>query len=187
MSKQLHENIVLYDKKFAPFIPYSEIKERVAALVNRMRKEYEGNNNLVFLVVLNGAFMFAAELLGELDVNGVVSFIKLSSYRGNSTTGVVDDVLGLDCNIEGRTVVIIEDIVDTGITMQHLLDSLKKKHPARVDIATMFFKPESFRGNYEVKFVAMELPKEFIVGFGLDYDGLGRNYKDIYKLVNERG
>ncbi len=159
----------------------------VRRLAERINGDYAGREDVLFLVVLNGAFMFAADLLGELEFDGEVAFVRLSSYRGTGSTGEVKELLGLDCSVERRHVVVIEDIVDTGTSMKHLTDELQARGAASVDIAVMFFKPSAFRYDYPVRYVAMELPNDFIVGYGLDYDGLGRNYRDIYSLSDERG
>ncbi|MDR2893960.1 MAG: hypoxanthine phosphoribosyltransferase, partial [Alistipes sp.] len=131
------------------------------------------------------AFMFASELIKKIEFHCEISFVKLSSYAGTSSTGKVSELIGLKNNIEGRDVIIIEDIVDTGESMEHLLRSLAGHRPASVEIATLFFKPEAFTRDFPVKYRAREIGNEFIVGFGLDYNELGRNFKDIYVVCNE--
>jgi len=185
MSCNNPPRVVLHDKTFERSIPYEEINlaiEKVAAQIN---SDFKGVDTPLFLGVLNGAFMFMSELMQKIDFPCELSFVKLASYSGVSSTGKVQELIGLRNNIEGRHVIIVEDIVDTGQSMEHLLRSLRGHNPASVDIATLLFKPTKFEKNFEIRYRAMEIPNDFIVGFGLDYDELGRNLKDIYSIVNE--
>lgn len=153
--------------------------ERVAADINR---DLAGCNPL-FLSVLNGSFMFTADLMKCLSIPCELSFVKLASYEGTSSSGKMKELVGLNEDITGRTVVIVEDIVDTGFTMQHLIEMLKARNPERILIATLLVKPDKLKVDLNIDYIAMNIPNDFIVGYGLDYDGLGRNYRDIYTVV----
>jgi hypoxanthine phosphoribosyltransferase len=176
------KSIMVHNKEFAKFIESSQIEEAVDKIASRINSDLAGKNPL-FLIVLNGAFMFAADLLKKITVPCQISFVKLSSYIGTSTTSAVRELIGLDEVLTGRTVVIVEDIIDTGITMGVTIEKLKKLEAAEVYIATLLFKPNAFRMNYEIDYIGMEIPNDFIVGYGLDYDQQGRNYPDIYKII----
>lgn len=174
--------ITIKDKQFKPGISQQQIAlavKRVADLINAELK----NEVPVFLVVLNGAFMFAADLLKEISIPCEISFIKLASYHGTASTGAVNELIGLTEDLSGRTVVIVEDIVDTGVTIENLITTLQKKNVKQVKIATAFMKREAYKKNYRIDYVGMEIKNEFIAGYGLDYDGFGRNLKEIYVLA----
>lgn len=173
--------IHIKDKSFTTFITEDKIMKevsRVAAEINRDLKDSEP----LFLSVLNGSFMFTSDLMKNIDMPCDISFVKLASYSGDSSTGKVKELVGLNEDIAGRTVVIVEDIIDTGITMQRLLETLKARNPKEIRIATLLVKPEKLQVDLKIDYVAMEIPNDFIVGYGLDYDGKGRNYRDIYVL-----
>jgi hypoxanthine phosphoribosyltransferase len=174
--------IRVHDKEFAPSIPAEEIMQQVRRVAEEINKDYEGQQPL-FLVVLNGAFVFAADLMREISVPAEVSFVKLASYEGTSSTGTVREVIGLNTDITGRPVIIVEDIVESGITMAHMIETLKKQNPLSIDICTLLLKPEKLEVKLDIRYVAMEIPNDFILGYGLDYDGLGRGLKDIYTIV----
>ena len=179
------ETIKVKDKQFSISISEDKVLaevERVAACLNR---DLEGKDPL-FLCVLNGSFMFAADLFRRIDIPAQISFVKLASYEGTSTTGKVKELVGLAEDITGRTVVVIEDIVDTGYTMQKLIDDLKSRGPKEVHICTLLLKPENLKVPLDIKYVALEIPNDFIVGYGLDYDGYGRNLRDIYTVVEQQ-
>lgn len=185
MSAEHKKRVVLHDKTFEESISYEKINGAIEKVADRINSDYRGVETPLFLGVLNGAFMFMSELMQKIEFPCELSFVKLSSYSGTASTGKVSELIGLRNNIEGRHVIIVEDIVDTGTSMLHLLRSLEGHRPASVSIATLLFKPASFHQNYEVKYRAMDIPNDFIVGFGLDYDELGRNLKDIYTVVDE--
>ena len=170
---------------FEPYITNDTIQNRIAEIAREINKQYAGKQPL-FLCVLNGAFPFAADLFRAIDIDAEISFIRLKSYEGTSTTGVVKQVLGLSENLEGRDVIVVEDIIDTGNTMVKLLSQLRALNPASISIATLLFKPEALQ-HLELKpdFVGFEIPKKFIIGYGLDIDGLARNLNDIYILDEE--
>lgn len=173
--------IRIKDKEFAPFIPEAEIQARVARVAEQISRDYAGRRP-VFLVVLSGAFVFAADLLRRITLEAEVCFIRLASYEGLASTGQVCQVLGLDRSIENRPVIVVEDIVDTGLTMQSLLALLASHSPESVEVCTLFLKPESLRVPLRIRYWCQELPSRFVVGYGLDYDQLGRNLPEVYAL-----
>ena len=173
--------IQVLDKEFSPSITAAEILTQVRRVASEINRDYQGESPL-FLVVLNGAFIFAADLMREISLPSEVSFVKLASYEGTSTTGTVREVIGLNTDITGRPVIIVEDIVESGITMAHMIDTLKKQNPKSIDICTLLLKPQKMEVKLDIRYVAMEIPNDFILGYGLDYNGLGRGLKDIYTL-----
>ena len=173
--------IQVLDKEFIPSIPANEILEKVKKVAQQINADYMGETPL-FMVVLNGAFVFAADLMREICLPAEVSFVKLASYEGTSSTGTVREVIGLNIDITGRPVIIVEDIVESGITMAHMIETLKKQNPKSIDICTLLLKPEKLEVKLDIRYVAMEIPNDFILGYGLDYNGLGRGLKDIYTL-----
>lgn len=166
------------DKEFRTFIGEAEIGETVKRMAAEVSRDYEGRD-LVVCPILTGAFMFAADLVRRLTVKCEVSFVRFSSYSGMSSTGAVKCLLPFPPEVEGRDVLIVEDVVDSGLSMRHVLDSLEALHPRSVAICTLFFKPGAFKGDYEVKYVGREIGNEFIVGYGLDYDEQGRNLPEV--------
>jgi len=176
------ERINLHDKEFRIFIPFSKIEEGIKAVAQKLNRDYKGKGAPLFLAVLNGSFMFAADLLKHIDFQCEISFIKLSSYSGTSTTGEIKELLGITTAVKGRDVIVLEDIVDTGNTIVELHKILQDKEAASVKICTLLLKPESYHKDLPVDYTAIEIPNDFIVGYGLDYDELGRQYKDIYVL-----
>lgn len=175
------DTIRIYDKIFSTSITAGEILSQVRRVASEINRDYEGETPL-FLVVLNGAFIFAADLMREISIPSEVSFVKLASYEGTSSTGTVREVIGLNTDITGRPVIIVEDIVESGITMAHMIDTLKKQNPKSIDICTLLLKPKKLEVKLDIRYVAMEIPNDFILGYGLDYNGLGRCLKDIYTL-----
>ncbi|MFV0472064.1 MAG: hypoxanthine phosphoribosyltransferase [Paludibacteraceae bacterium] len=174
--------IQIKDKQFRLSIPEAEILKSVKVVGEAMNKDLADKNPL-FICVLNGAFMFASDLMKVVNIPSEITFIKLSSYEGIYTTGTVKEVMGLNESVVERTVVVVEDIVDTGITMEKILSSLSAKGAKEVYVATFLQKPEALQKDIKVDYVAMKIPNEFIVGYGLDYDGYGRNLKDIYTVI----
>lgn len=174
--------IQIKDKRFKTFIPEEQIMKEVARVADEINRDLSGTNPL-FISVLNGSFMFTADLMKHLTMPCEVSFVKLASYEGTSSTGKVKELVGLGDDITGRTVVIVEDIVDTGLTMKQLVETLRARSPKDIKIATLLVKPDKLKVELDINYVAMNIPNDFIVGYGLDYDGLGRNYRDIYTVI----
>ena len=171
----------IHDREFVKSISREEIAAQVKRVAERINRDYAGKRPLL-LGVLNGCFMFVSDLMKELEIECEISFVKFSSYQGTDTTGAVNQVMGLNESIEGRDVIIVEDIVDTGLTMHNMLQTLAESKPASLAIASLFLKPARLRVPVEVKYSAFEIPDRFIVGYGLDYDGLGRNLPDVYDV-----
>ena len=177
----MKNRIKLNDKTFRVLISAEEIDKAVTRVAEQLNERYKGRTP-IFLGVLNGSFLFLADLVRKVNFENQVAFVKISSYVGTESTGRVTQQLGIDFDIEGRDIVIVEDIVETGHSMTYLLDYLKSKNPASISICTLFFKPEKFLYNYDIDYTALSIGNEFIVGYGLDYDQLGRNLKDIYVI-----
>ena len=178
------EIIKVKDKSFKRFIPEAEIQREVKRVAKEISRDLAGTNPL-FISVLNGSFMFASDLIREITIPCEISFVKLSSYSGTSSTGKMKELVGLNEDNTGRTVVIVEDIVDTGYTMQHMLEDLRERNPKDIKICTLLVKPDKLKVKLDIDYVAMRIPNDFIVGYGLDYDEQGRNYRDIYTVVND--
>ena len=174
--------VKIKDKTFKTSIPEAEILKRVKEVAGRINRDLEGKNPL-FLAVLNGSFVFAADLMREITIPSEITFIKVASYEGTASTGEVTEVMGLANSSEGRHVVIVEDIIDTGGTMKYLVESLQKRKPASLHICSLLVKPDKLEVDLDIEYVAMNIPNEFIVGYGLDYDQQGRNLRDIYTVV----
>ncbi|MBX0332768.1 hypoxanthine phosphoribosyltransferase [Pontibacter sp. HSC-14F20] len=175
--------ITIHDCEFSTYMYEEEIIARIVMLAEQIEQDYAGKNPL-FLAVLNGSFMFTADLMKRINIPCEISFIRMSSYQDMQSTGQVKEVLGLTDNIEGRDVVVIEDIVDTGHTINALLQQLNEKNPSSIEVITLLMKPECLQHQLDVKYVAKSIPNDFVVGYGLDYNGLGRNLRDIYKIVS---
>lgn len=175
--------VKIKDKSFKTFIPEEEILKRVKIVADKLNKDMEGKNPL-FLAVLNGSFIFAADLMRYITIPCEISFVKLASYQGTASTGQVKEIFGVNEDLQGRTVVIIEDIVDTGRTMKRMLESLGTRSPESLHVCTLLLKPEKLESPLNIEYVAMEIPNDFIVGYGLDYDQQGRNLRDIYTVVD---
>ncbi len=179
------KQVKIHDKIFELYIPYEKIRSVIEEMADKMNVDFKDKTPL-FICILNGSFMFAAELFKRINlVETEISFVKLASYQGDKTTGSVKQLIGLNENIEGRTVVILEDIVDTGITIDNILEQLAKLNPREIKIATMLLKPEALQKDVQLDYIGLEIPNDFIVGYGLDYDGFGRNLLDIYSVIND--
>jgi hypoxanthine phosphoribosyltransferase len=176
------EVIVINDKQFELLIEQEVIENEIKRVAERINKELKDKRPL-FIAVLNGAFMFAGELMKQVNILSEITFVRLASYHGTTSTNDVKTVLGLNESIKGRSVVIVEDIVDSGNTMVSLLEELGKYEPEEIRIATLLYKPAAMKQKLNLDYVALEIPNDFIVGYGLDYNGYGRNLKDIYKVV----
>jgi hypoxanthine phosphoribosyltransferase len=172
----------VHDKWFQPMISAAEIAERIRIVGQQISADYADKNPLM-LAILNGAFVFAADLVRACEMDLEMTFVKLASYKGTGTTGNVQTVLGLDRPLKGRHIIIVEDIVDTGKTLSNFLDALHQEEPASVAIATCFFKPDALTHPLDLNYVCFHIDNKFIVGYGLDYDGQGRQFDAIYQLV----
>lgn len=173
--------IQVLDKTFEPYLKEAAIQEKITELAGQLNKDYAGKRPL-FLSILNGSFLFTADLFKQITIEAEVSFIKLASYKGTSSTGNVITAIGLDINVKDRHIVILEDIIDTGKTLHHYLPQLDSMQPASVKIAVLLNKKEALQYPVQVDYACFDIPNKFVVGYGLDYDGLGRNSKDIYQL-----
>ncbi|MBS5527657.1 MAG: hypoxanthine phosphoribosyltransferase [Prevotella sp.] len=176
--------INILDKKFETSYPEEEILKRVKAVADRINTDMAGKNPLL-LAVLNGSFMFAADLMRMITIPCEISFVKLASYQGTTSTGEIKEVIGINEDLTGRTVIIVEDIVESGLTMKRMIDTLGTRNPASIHICTLLLKPEKLKIDLNIEYAAMEIPNDFIVGYGLDYDQQGRNLRDIYTLVED--
>jgi len=172
------------DKKFRPSIPEEEIKKRVKAVADRINHDMADKNPLL-LAVLNGSFIFAADLMRFLTIPCEISFVKLASYQGTTSTGVIKEVIGINEDLTGRTVIIVEDIVESGLTIKRMIETLGTRNPASVHICTLLLKPDRLKVPLNIEYVAMSIPNDFILGYGLDYDQQGRGLKDIYTIVED--
>lgn len=181
-KKGMKQIVTIKDRQFEKFIDFEDIHDaikKVAIDINNDLKDKEP----IFLAVLNGSFMFVGELMKEIDIECEITFVRFSSYQGLSSTNSVKELLGLNESIENRTVVVLEDIVDSGNTIVKLKEVLNAYNPKEIKVATLLFKPEALKQDINLDYVAMEIPNDFIVGYGLDYDGFGRNLKNIYKVI----
>lgn len=176
--------VKIKDKMFETSIPEAEIKNRVKALAEQISKDMEGKNPLL-LAVLNGSFIFAADLMREMTIPCEISFVKLASYQGTTSTGKIKEVFGINEDLTGRTVIIVEDIVESGLTMKRMIESLGTRNPESVHICTLLLKPERLKTPLNIEYVAFSIPNDFILGYGLDYDQQGRNLKDIYTIIED--
>ena len=175
------KSIKIKDKEFVPMISEAEIKERVKAVAQQISKDMEGKNPLL-LAVLNGSFVFAADLMREITIPCEISFVKLASYQGTTSTGKVKEVIGINEDLSGRTIIIVEDIVESGLTMKRMIESIGTRNPESVNICTLLLTPDRLKTDLDIKYVAFSIPNDFILGYGLDYDQQARGLKDIYVL-----
>ncbi len=174
--------ITVLDREFSVYITEDEIQSRITALAEKINEDLKGQD-VLFFGVLNGVFLFAADIFRQINLECQVSFIKLASYDGTSSTGKIKELIGWNEDITGKTVVVLEDIVDTGATLERVIGELKLRKAADVKICTLLFKPEAYTKDIPVDYIGFEIPNNFVVGYGLDYDGYGRNLRAIYKLT----
>ena len=174
--------VTIKDKTFETSIPEAEIQKRVKAIADRINIDFKGRRPIL-LSVLNGSFIFGADLMREMTIPCEISFVKLASYQGTISTGKVQEVIGLNEDLTGRTVIIVEDIVDTGRTMKQMMESLGTRRPASLHICTLFVKPTKLEEPIDIDYAAFSIPDDFILGYGLDYDQAGRYLKDVYTIV----
>ena len=177
-------NIKIKDKQFEPFITEEDLLDSISKIADQLNEEYR-DKSPVFVCILTGAFMFAAEILKRFKWDCEVTFMRLKSYDGTESKGEVRELQGFVEKLEGREIIVLEDIIETGKTMTHLLEKMKNQNPASIRIASLFFKPHALQKEVHPDYVAFEIGNDFIVGFGLDYDGYGRNLRQIYKVNNK--
>ncbi|NJO90681.1 MAG: hypoxanthine phosphoribosyltransferase [Chloroflexia bacterium] len=178
----MKKKVTVLDKDFEIFIESEKIQKAVESLANRMNEDLKGKD-VIFLGILNGSFMFASDLYKLISVPSQISFLKLASYQGTSSSGNVKRLIGINEDLLEKTVVVLEDIVDTGITIENIIKQLKGYEPAEIKLATLLLKPAAMQAQVELDYVGIEIPNDFIIGYGLDYDGFGRNLADIYKII----
>jgi len=176
--------IKLKDKEFQIAIHYETIHQSIKQIAAKINHDFQDKETPVFLSILNGAFMFTADLFKELRIDSHLSFVKYASYQGMNSSGEVKQLIGLNEELKDRNIIVLEDIVDSGLTISKICEQLESYQPRELKIATLLIKPDVYEGKIPLDYVGMEIPNDFIVGYGLDYDGLGRNYKDIYKVVS---
>ena len=176
--------IKVHDKTFVPYLPEALILEKVKELAAELNKDYAGKKPL-FIAILNGSFMFTSDLFKELTIDAEICFIKLASYKGTKSTGQVITAIGLDTDINDRHIVILEDIIDTGKTMNEFLPQLRHQQPASLKVAVLLHKPEATVFPVTIDYCCFSIPNKFVLGYGLDYDGLGRNLRELYQLSDE--
>lgn len=180
----MKQNITVHDKEFSVFIEAEQIHRAVGKIAKELSQDMLGKNPL-FLCVLNGAFIFASDLLRHITEPCDISFVKFTSYQGTESTGMVKELIGLNENVRDRVVVVIEDIIDTGFTIKSLVEKIYEQGAKEVKVVVLLLKPDSLKVKVQTDYIAFAVAKEFVVGYGLDYDGLGRNYPDIYKVVTQ--
>jgi hypoxanthine phosphoribosyltransferase len=178
------DTIQLNDKKFTPYLTVAQIDGQIKRVGSELSKDYEGKRPL-FIAILNGSFMFASDLFKELTIECEICFIKLASYKGTKSTGQVITSIGLDATLTDRHVIIIEDIVDTGKTLHEFLPQLANQQPASLKIAALLHKPDALAYPIKIDYLGFSVPNKFLLGYGLDYDGYGRNLREIYRLVED--
>ncbi|MDO6437670.1 hypoxanthine phosphoribosyltransferase [Cyclobacterium sp. 1_MG-2023] len=169
---------------FEQFLKEAVLLKRVKELANAINHDYQGKNP-IFLAVLNGSFMFMSDICKEVTVDVTVSFIKIASYSGVKSEGKVRDLIGLEESLQGKDVIIVEDIVDTGTSMSHLLEAINAENPKSVEVVSLLTKPDALKKPIDIKYVGFEIPDLFVVGYGLDFEGLGRNLRDLYQIVDK--
>jgi hypoxanthine phosphoribosyltransferase len=176
------KNVIIAEKTFGIYLTQEEIQKRISEIAAAINTKYRGQTPL-FISVLNGAFMFTSDLLKKIEIDCQITFVKLASYEGTNSSGTVKQLVGLSEDLSGRQVIIIEDIVDTGLTMKMLLSQLNNLQPASIEIATLLLKPEAMQEDIKIDYACFEIPNKFVIGYGLDLDGLARNLPHIYQLI----
>jgi len=178
----MKEKVLVKDKHFKVFLTEEQIQKRIAIISSEMTAIYE-TKTPIFIAILNGAFMFASDIIKNIEFDCEINFTKLSSYEAMNSSGNVSTLIGLNKSIEGRHVIILEDIIDTGRTMHHFTKALEKENPASVAICSLLVKPTALQFKIDIDYTGFEIEDKFVIGYGLDYDEFGRNYRDIYKLA----
>jgi hypoxanthine phosphoribosyltransferase len=174
--------IKVLDREFLEYITEDEIQSRISAMAEKITEDLQGKD-VLFFGILNGSFLFAADIFRQIKLNAQISFIKLASYEGTGSTGKIKELIGWNEDISGKTVVVLEDIVDTGSTLERIIGELTLRKAIEVKICTLLFKPEAYTRDIPIDYIGFEIPNNFVVGYGLDYDGYGRNLKSIYKII----
>ena len=179
------KTISLLDQKFRMSISRLQVRTSIEQIADRINSDYEGKE-LLFIAVLNGAFMFAAELVRKVKPLCRISFVKVASYQGDTSKGIVRELIGLKEDLNGKHVILVDDIVDTGFTLEHIMKQIKTTYkPASIAVASLLFKPQAYRKSIAIDYVGIEIPNDFVVGWGLDYNGYGRNFEDIYVIIEK--
>ena len=176
------KEVTILDRKFREFITEDAIQKKITEMATRINNDFAGRE-VVFLGILNGAFMFASDLFKKIDLSARISFLKLTSYHGTTSSGAIRELIGWNEDLNHKSVIIIEDIVDSGCTLEHTVNNLIIRHVTDYKIAALFLKPSVYKKNFPVDYLGFEIPDNFVVGYGLDYDGLGRNLTSVYSLV----
>jgi hypoxanthine phosphoribosyltransferase len=176
------KEVQILDKKFRELITEDAIQGKIDELAAQINHDYKGKE-VIFIGILNGAFMFTADLFRRIELNAQITFVKLASYAGTSSSGAVKELIGWNEDLKNRSVIITEDIVDTGVTLEHTVDNLIIRNVKDIRIATLLLKPAAYRKNIQIDYTGFEIPNDFVVGYGLDYNGLGRNLRSLYKVV----
>jgi hypoxanthine phosphoribosyltransferase len=176
--------VKVFDRHFRHYITHDEIQQTLSSMADKINHEYS-NKKPLFIIVLNGAFMFAADLLKKITIDCEINFVRVSSYQGMESTHTINELIGLDRDIKDRNVIIVEDIVDTGITMEYILQDIKNRNVSSVRVATLLFKKGKFEKTFPIDYIGFSIPNDFVVGYGLDYEGFGRNLRDIYSVIEE--
>lgn len=176
------KKLTILDKTFVLSIPAAHIQAAVTTIAQRMNADFPGQNPL-FLIILNGSFIFAADLVKQITIPCEMTFLKVASYQGTTSTGTIKEVLGLDATLKDRVVIIVEDIVDTGHTLDYIIQQVQQHQPRSIKVATLLYKPDAVQKVVPLDYVGLEIPNDFIVGYGLDYNGYGRNSADIFVLA----
>ena len=177
------KEVQILDKRFREFIPEHTIQERINELASQINKDYAGKE-VICIGVLNGAFIFAADLFRKIEFKARITFIKLASYAGTSSSGEVKELIGWNEDLKDKSVIIIEDIVDTGVTLEHTVDNLIIRDAREIKIVTLLLKPEAYKKDIHIDYIGFEIPNDFVVGYGLDYNGEGRNLPSVYSLIH---
>ena len=180
-NTEMAKTIQVHDKKFKKIISSEKIQKANNIIAKKLNKDYK-NKKPIFISVLNGSFLFTSDLIKKVNIECEISFIKISSYSGTQSTGNMNTLIGLNETLKGRNVVVLDEMVDSGNTIEKVITELKKRNPKTIKIATLFFKPDAYKKKIKLDYVGIKVPNDFLVGYGLDYDGLGRNYQDIYVL-----
>jgi hypoxanthine phosphoribosyltransferase len=176
------KEVQILNKRFTEFIPEHSIQEKIIEMAARINNDFSGKE-VIFVGILNGAFMFASDLFKKIDLKAQITFIKLASYTGTSSSGAIKELIGWNDDLKNKSVIIVEDIVDTGVTLEHTINNLIIRNVKEIKVAALLLKPASFKKQIHIDYVGFKIPNDFVVGYGLDYDGFGRNLPAVYKIV----